>query len=322
MSTLVLVIKTLLIILASLSTRKGKGTRYTKIARTMSKSDKTGIIWTETTWNPMSGCQKVSEGCKFCYAETIANQYSKKAFPNGFGLTKRPHKLREPFGWKEPTLCFVNSMSDLFWEELDDDYRNRVIDVIEQTPQHEYQVLTKRPENMLKFSKKRKLPANFWAGTTIENERNLHRLEIIKEIDAEIRFISFEPLIGDLGNNYNLDGIDWVITGGESGTHMWQEKWQKARGLVTYNRLIKKWEVKEECKDWIRDILAKCRTSGTHFFHKQWGGSYPEAAGRELDGKTYNEIPRLPGQKKEINNAYLKHLEGQRQAEQGQLVLF
>lgn len=270
--------------------------------------DKTGIIWTEKTWNPMSGCQKVSQGCKFCYAETIAKNYSGKAFPNGFDLTYRPHKLVEPYKWKEPTLCFVNSMSDFFWEKVSDEYRDKMMKVIIENPQHEFQVLTKRPEVMRSYFSKRKVPANFWCGVTVEDKYSLHRIDILREIDAEIRFVSAEPLIGSL-DGLDLSGIQWIITGGESGNHLWKEKYQQSRALVMYDKSKKHWEVKKEAAQWIRDILSESRRCDTDFFHKQWGGNYPEAAGRTLDGKTYNEFPRLPGQKVVIDNAYLKKLE-------------
>lgn len=270
--------------------------------------DKTGIIWTEKTWNPMSGCQKISAGCRFCYAETIAKNYSGKAFPNGFDLTYRPHKLREPFGWKEPTLCFVNSMSDFFWEKVSDEYRDKMLDVIKSNPQHEFQVLTKRPEVMKAYFSSRKVPSNFWCGVTVENQEAMYRIDILKEIDSEIRFVSAEPLIGPL-TELNLEGIQWIITGGESGNHLWQEKHAKKRGLVVYDRSIKKWLVKSESAEWIRNIRDEAFRSGTSFFHKQWGGNYPEAAGRTLDGQTYNEFPRLPGEKTKVANDYLDKLE-------------
>lgn len=277
----------------------------------------TGIIWTEATWNPMSGCEKISEGCKFCYALTLAEQKrGTAAFPNGFDLTIREHKLREPFKLKQPTLIFANSMSDLFWDKVPNEYRHKILDVIEQTPQHEYQVLTKRPDLMLKFSKERKLPSNFWAGTTIENDRMKFRLDILKEIDAEIRFVSAEPLINKLTfNDGDLDDISWVITGGESGSHLYKEAVAERRALVKYDRVIHKWIVRECRKNWIRDIRDMCIKSDTKFFHKQWGGNYPEAAGRELDGRTWTEMPRLPGQRTEIDNDYLKLIEGKRQGD-------
>lgn len=259
----------------------------------------------------MSGCQKISQGCKFCYAESLAEKYrGQKAFPNGFDLTIREHKLKEPFKLKEPTLIFANSMSDLFWDKVPEDYRHKIVDVIEQTPQHEYQVLTKRPEIMLAFSKKRKLPPNFWAGTTIEDDRVKERLYILKQVKAEIRFVSAEPLIAPLTlDNGDLDGVQWIITGGESGTHLWDGEVCEKRALVRYNRSAKKWEVREDRIDWIRHIRDACQRAGTKFFHKQWGGSYPEAAGRELDGRFWTEMPRLPGERKVIDNDYLRLIE-------------
>lgn len=279
--------------------------------------NETGIIWTERTWNPMSGCERITEGCKFCYAfEFAENKRGTAAFPNGFDLTIRPHKLKEPFKIKDPTLIFTNSMSDLFWDKIPDNYRHQIVDVIEQCPQHEFQVLTKRPDIMLKFSQERKLPANFWAGVTIESERvQTERLAILKQVKAEIRFISYEPLLSAIPFETDLTDIQWVITGGESGTHMWKDEVCERRGLVKYNRALKRWEVRFERMDWIRDIRDICQRDGVKFFHKQWGGSYPEAAGRLLDGKTYNEIPRLPGGRLEIDNNYLKHLESKKEGD-------
>ena len=273
--------------------------------------NETGIIWTEATWNPMSGCEKISAGCKYCYALTLAEQKrGTAAFPNGFDLTIREHKLKEPFRLKKPTLIFTNSMSDLFWDKVPNDYRHKIIDVIEQTPQHEYQVLTKRPDIMLKFSKERKLPNNFWAGITVEANINKDRIAILNDVDASIKFISAEPLIRDLKICKNdLDGINWVITGGESGLHLWDDKICENRGLVFYNRKSKKWEPRPDRINWIREIRDTCIDTETKFFHKQWGGAYPEAAGRELDGEFWSEIPRIPGQRKEIDNAYLRYIE-------------
>lgn len=272
--------------------------------------NETGIIWSERTWNPFSGCEAVSEGCKFCYAETLAEKYrGNPAFPNGFDLTLRPHKLKEPCKLKEPTLIFMNSMSDLFLDKLPDDYRHKVLDVIEDNPQHEFQSLTKRPHNMLAFSKKRKLPKNFWAGVTIESAlRMKERLPILKQVDAEIRWISMEPLLSPIPHT-DLSGIQWVVTGGESGTHLWQEKWQRLRAMVYYDRTQKKWIPKPHAVQWIKDIDQNCKDYGVKHFFKQWGGSYPEAAGRELDGKFISEMPRLPGGQTQIDNAYLRYIE-------------
>ena len=249
----------------------------------------TAINWTQLTWNPVSGCDKVSEGCKYCYALTLAERYrSTPAFPNGFELTIRPHKLREPFRLKEPSLIFVNSMSDLFWERIPDDYRHQIIDVIEATPQHQYQVLTKRPEAMLAFSKKRKLPANFWAGTTVESLRVSQRAEIIKQIDVPIRFISAEPLLSPLTRNV-LSDLQWVITGGESGKHLDDPDICQRRGMAM--KIFGKWVAIPERKQWVRSIRDWCIDLNVAFWHKQWGGYNPHSAGRELDGRTWDEMP-------------------------------
>ena len=252
----------------------------------------TAIAWTNVTWNPASGCEKISEGCKYCYALTLAEQKrGTLAFPKGFELTIRAHKLSEPRRLKTPSLVFVNSMSDLFWEQISDEYRDRVLDVIEETPQHQYQVLTKRPENMLRYSKRRKLPPNFWAGTTIENGRWVSRADIVRQVDAEIRFISAEPLIGAL-DGLNLDGFSWIITGGESGNHLTKPEVCESRGLV--RREGGRWVVREERAEWVRAVRDQCVAKGVKLFHKQWGGPRPDSGGRTLDGRTWDEFPRLP----------------------------
>lgn len=273
--------------------------------------NETGIIWSEKTWNPMSGCEKITEGCKFCYAFTLAEQRrGTRAFPNGFNLTIREHKLKEPFNLKEPTMIFTNSMSDLFWDRVPKEYRDRIVDVMEQTPQHEYQVLTKRPDEMLKFSKQRKLPSNFWAGTTIENQRNAYRIDILNKINTEIKFISAEPLIGSLiFSDDQMKQIQWMITGGESGTHLWKDSICEKRALVRYDRQQKEWVPREDRLDWVRRLRDQCIQNDVKFFHKQHGGAYPEAAGRLLDGEFWSEMPRYPGDKKQIDNAYLRFIE-------------
>lgn len=256
--------------------------------------NETAINWTNLTWNPMSGCEKVSEGCKFCYALTLAERKrGTPAFPNGFDLTIRPHKLNEPYRLKQPSLIFVNSMSDLFWEQVPDSYRDQIIDVIEATPQHEYQVLTKRPEKMLEYSRRRKLPPNFWAGTTIESGRTAFRLDILRRVDVPIRFLSIEPMIGRW-ENPEFAGIQWVITGGESGTHLQNMEVCERRSLAF--PVFGKWMPRPDRKDWIREIRDACIRDDARFWHKQWGGPTPHSAGRELDGRTWDEWPRLPGQ--------------------------
>lgn len=252
----------------------------------------TAINWTEFTWNPVSGCTQVSEGCKYCYALTLAERYrGQRSFPNGFDLTIRPHKLKEPYRLKTPSLIFVNSMSDLFWDAIPDDYRHQIVDVIEATPQHQYQVLTKRPEAMLAFSKQRKLPGNFWAGTTIEGERTAFRLDILKQVDAEIRFLSIEPMLHDWPEP-DFSGIQWVITGGESGSHLNNVQTCARRGLV--HKVNGRWEPRPDRIEWVRHIRDACLKYGTAFWHKQWGGPIPKSGGRELDGRTWDEFPRRP----------------------------
>ena len=252
----------------------------------------TGILWTQKTWNPVSGCDKVSEGYKFCYAEVIAERFGAPAYPNGFGLTLRPHKLQEPFRLKEPALIFVNSMSDLFWEEISDDYRDQILEVMEQTPQHQYQVLTKRPAELLRYSQRHKLPSNFWAGVTIESIHTAARIDLLRQVDVPIHFISAEPLLDDLGSVLHLKGIQWLITGGESGRHLFDPATRERRGLVNYEK--GKWLPRPERMDWIRHLRDLCITNKVAHLFKQWGGLTPKSAGRELDGQTWDEFPLFP----------------------------
>lgn len=277
--------------------------------------NETGIIWTGATWNPVSGCQKVSQGCKFCYAESLAEKYrGTPAFPDGFDLTYRPHKLKEPLALKTPTLIFVNSMSDFFWDAISDEYRDKMLDVIKRTPQHQYQVLTKRPKKMVEYFTTRKVPSNFWCGVTIEDQANKERLGYLKQVDAEIRFISMEPLISPVFfEDDDLEGIHWIITGGESGLHLFKEDVRLHRSLVNLDEKTRKWTPREDRMDWIRMIRDACTASGVKYFHKQWGGHKPESAGRMLDGRTWNEMPRLPGTDTEIQNGYLKLLEARKE---------
>lgn len=252
----------------------------------------TAISWTDRTWNPNSGCEIISEGCKYCYALALAERLRRTpAFPNGFDLTLREHKLKEPYRLKHPALIFVNSMSDLFWEQLSDEWRDRVLEVIEDTPQHQYQVLTKRPEEMLRYSKRRKLPPNFWAGVSIESARHVKRADLIRDIDVPIHFISVEPILDDVAMGLDLENIQWLISGGESGRHLFDADICARRGLVEYQNGI--WKVREDRKDWVRDLCDLCEVHGTAFLHKQWGGATPKSAGRHLDGRIYNEFPEF-----------------------------
>jgi protein gp37 len=253
----------------------------------------TAISWTDVTWNPASGCQKVSEGCRYCYAWQLAEKKrGTSAFPHGFDLTIRPHKLREPFALKKPSLIFVNSMSDLFWERIPIEYIDKVVDVIEQTPHHQYQVLTKRPERMLSYSKRRNLPRNFWAGVTVEDAAHLDRMDLLREVDASLRFVSAEPLLSALIPGLNLSGINWVIVGGESGIHLNNEDIALKHALVT--RIDGKWIPREDRLQWSRDIRDACGRANVPFFFKQHGGTRPTSAGNLLDGVEHHNFPAHP----------------------------
>lgn len=251
----------------------------------------TAIAWTNLSWNPNSGCRPISPGCGHCYAMEIAEKKrGTAAFRNGFDLTLRPHKLREPYRVKTPSLIFVNSMSDFAWEELTDEWRDRIVDVIEDTPQHQYQVLTKRDENLLRYSRRRKLPPNFWAGVSVENQAFAHRIDTLRQIDVEIRFVSMEPMLGRI--NHDLSGISWVITGGESGAHLSKPRVADSRALV--ERIDGRWVPRADRVDWVRLVRDRCIGQGVKHFFKQWGGPRPDSGGRILDGRTWDEFPRLP----------------------------
>lgn len=263
--------------------------------------NETAIRWTELTWNPWSGCEKVSAGCRYCYAETLAEaKRGTLAFPNGFDLTMRkPAKFREPFGVKKPSLIFMNSMSDFFWDKVSDADRDRALDVVEQTPQHQYQMLTKRPEAMVRYFRRRKVPSNLWPGVSIESQATAGRLEFLKQVEAEIRWISAEPLLGPLV--LDLTGIAWLVSGGESGLHLLDPAVREKRALVTYQgpktpaSAGPRWTPRPECVDWVRSLRDQCEFFGAAFLHKQWGGVRPESAGHILDGKDHSAYPRLPG---------------------------
>lgn len=235
----------------------------------------TGIEWTDETWNPVTGCSKVSPGCANCYAETLAlTRLTGKAGYPGLPWTPanaaqnvvlRPERLRKPLSWREPRMVFVNSMSDLFHELVPWEYIDQVFDVMEQAERHTFQVLTKRPERMKALA--RPVPANVWLGTSIENDRWTVRADHLRETPRATRFLSCEPLLGPLPS-LDLTGLDWVIVGGESGEG---------------HRPID--------PDWVRDIRDRCIAAGVSFFFKQWGGHTPKAGGRMLDGRTWDERP-------------------------------
>ena len=239
----------------------------------------TKIEWTEATWNPSIGCNKVSEGCRNCYAEVMAKRLQAmgvKDYKDGFVFKILPHRLEIPINVKKPTKFFVDSMSDLFHEKMPDKFLDQIFEVIKKTPQHTYQILTKRAESMASYFKQKKVPQNVWLGVTIENKRARTRIDSLKDINAKIRFLSIEPLLEDLGK-INLDNIDWAIVGGESGP--------KARSM------------KEK---WVLNIKEQCERQGTAFFFKQWGSwgadgvrRSKKANGRILQNKIWNEYPSL-----------------------------
>lgn len=243
-------------------------------------STQTRIEWTEQTWNPAVGCSKVSPGCANCYAEAMAKRLQAmrvNGYENGFALTLLPHRLEEPLKRRKPTVYFVNSMSDLFHEEIPDDYIRQVFDVIRRAPQHTFQVLTKRAERMASFFGDYEAPRNAWLGVTVENRQHgVPRLDCLRQVPAHIRFASVEPLLEDLGR-LNLDGIHWVIVGGESGP--------KARPMQ---------------QEWVLNIKRQCETQRSAFFFKQWGGWGADGTkrakkqnGRLLQGKTWDAVPTL-----------------------------
>lgn len=236
--------------------------------------NKTSIAWTERTWNPVTGCTKYSAGCAHCYAETITRRFP-KAFPNGFSVTLHPERLDEPKHIKKPTMFFVCSMGDLFHSGVPIEFVDSVMKVIKETPQHTYQVLSKRDVNMNTYFYTRGVPNNCWVGMTVENEDAKSRIEWLQTIEAPVRFLSCEPLLSDLGT-IDLTDIDWVIVGGESGNQA---------------RPIK--------KEWVLNIKRQCDAQGIPFFFKQWG-TYGEdgvkrdkkANGCTINGQIYQAWPK------------------------------
>jgi len=236
---------------------------------TMARSS---IEWTESTWNPVTGCSKVSPGCKHCYAETMARRLKAMGQPNyrnGFELTVHEHMLERPLQWKRPQVIFVNSMSDLFHEDVPLSFIQRVFVVMEQAHWHQFQVLTKRAERLKAISPVLCWPSNVWMGVSVENQHYKTRIDQLRGSRAAVKFLSFEPLLGPL-KTLNLDGIDWVIVGGESGL--------RPRPMQ---------------QTWVAEIRDQCRAACVPFFFKQWGGRKKKKAGRLLDGRTWNEMPPL-----------------------------
>jgi protein gp37 len=228
------------------------------------------IEWTEATWNPVTGCTKISAGCKNCYAERMAERLQAMGVPqytNGFNLTLQPRALDLPLRWKKPRTIFVNSMSDLFHRDVPLPFIRQVFDVMNACPQHTFQVLTKRPEIAAHYAPQLHWGTNIWMGTSVENMLVLHRVESLRTIPAAVRFLSIEPLIGPLPR-LDLHGMDWVIVGGESGPG--------ARPMRP---------------EWVESIRDQCVDANVAFFFKQWGGVNKKKTGRELDGRTWDEMP-------------------------------
>lgn len=230
------------------------------------------IEWTEMTWNPTTGCNKISAGCKFCYAEVMTRRLQAmgvEKYKNGFVIRTHEGTLNIPFTWKNPKIVFVNSMSDLFHPEVSIEFIKKVFDVMNKTPQHTYQVLTKRAERLYEIHQQLKWTKNIWMGVSVENLQVIKRIDYLRQTNACIKFLSCEPLIGPLPN-MNLINIDWIIVGGESG--------RKPRPVKT---------------DWVLDIQRQCELNKIKFFFKQWGGVNKKKTGRILNGKTYNEMPDI-----------------------------
>ena len=243
-------------------------------------SQSSKIEWTESTWNPVRGCTRVSEGCRFCYAERIAARFSGEgmAYEGLAENTKAGPRwtqevqivrelLNEPLKWKKPRRIFVNSMSDLFHEKIELSYIQEVFAVMEEAHWHQFQILTKRAERLLELNSELPWSSNIWMGVSVEDERVINRIDALRQTDAHIKFLSLEPLLGALPN-LKLDEIDWVIVGGESGPG-----------------------AREMKKKWVIDIRDQCAGANVDFFFKQWGGKRKSTTGRELDGRTYDEMP-------------------------------
>lgn len=228
------------------------------------------IEWTEATWNPLTGCNKISPGCKNCYAERLAvrlQAMGQANYANGFQLTLQEQALELPLRWKKPRTVFVNSMSDLFHQDVPAWFILRVFEVMRQAYWHQFQVLTKRAERLAEMSRDLPWMPNIWMGVSVENRDYVHRIDLLRQTGAYIKFLSLEPLLGPL-TNLNLNGIDWVIVGGESGP-----------GARTMK------------PQWVRDIRAQCQQADVPFFFKQWGGVRKSQTGRKLDGRTWDQMP-------------------------------
>jgi protein gp37 len=238
----------------------------------------TRIEWTEATWNPVTGCTKVSDGCDACYAERFSERFRGvpgHPFETGFDLTLRPARLKQPLLWRKPKRIFVNSMSDLFHKQVPFSFVDQVFETMEAAHWHTFQVLTKRSPVMARYLRNRYgeglAPPHIWLGVSIENAKNTARLKHLQAAPASTKFISFEPLLGPIGK-IDLRGIDWAIVGGESGP--------RARPMA---------------EEWVLEIRDRCKEARAAFFFKQWGGIRPKSGGRILKGREWNQYPRIAG---------------------------
>ncbi|MHB0874452.1 MAG: DUF5131 family protein [Anaerolineae bacterium] len=235
--------------------------------------EQSSIEWTGSTWNPLTGCSKISPGCKHCYAERMSRRLKAMGQPNyanGFELALHYGALETPLGWKKPQMVFVNSMSDLFHRDVPFSFILHVFDVMRRAHWHQFQVLTKRSERLSELSPLLTWAPNIWMGVSVESDEYAYRIDHLREVESAVRFLSLEPLLGPLPN-LNLSGVDWVIVGGESGP-----------GARTMQRA------------WVTDIRDQCARQRVPFFFKQWGGVQKRRAGRELDGRTWDELPGAP----------------------------
>ncbi len=233
-------------------------------------ADNSKIEWTEATWNPVTGCHKVSPGCAHCYAETFAERWRGipgHPYEQGFDLRLWPERLEVPLRWRRPRMIFVNSMSDLFHDDVPETFIEDVFVVMRQAAWHTFQILTKRHERLEALGARLDWPRNVWMGVSIENRRFVHRADALRAVPAAVRFISAEPLLGPL-EGLDLSGIDWLIAGGESGP--------KHRPMRA---------------EWARELRDRCRDERVAYFFKQWGGRTSKAGGRELDGRVWNQLP-------------------------------
>jgi protein gp37 len=236
----------------------------------------TQIEWTDATWNPVTGCTKITRGCDFCYAERFSERFRGvpgHSFEFGFNLTLRPERIQQPLSWRQPRRVFVNSMSDLFHKEIPTSFIDSVFDTMEEAHWHSFQVLTKRSSLLVRYLRRRYgttlAPPHIWLGVSVEDEKNVVRLKHLRTAQASVKFVSFEPLLGPVGE-IDLSGIDWAIVGGESGPH--------ARPML---------------EEWAVEIRDQCRAADVAFFFKQWGGFRPKSGGRLLRGREWNQYPQI-----------------------------